>query len=331
MRYETRADLEARLKQATKKVQYYKRIAEEAGNTRLREAEQLSQLVTKCQRTRIALQESEEKLRNIVEYSNNLFYSLTPDHILTYLSPQIEEMLGYTAEETMVKWTELASDNPINEEGFKKTVAAIESGRIQSPYELELVHKNGKKVMLEIREAPVVENGKTVAIVGAATDITERKQAEEALLKKKAELKTKAKSLKEVNTALRVLLKAREKDKTNLEEKVLSNVKDLVLPYIERIKKSSLDNIQKSCIDILESNLEEIVSPFSRKLSSKYLHLTPTEIRVANLVKEGKTTKEIAEFVNLSPRTVESHRNNIREKLGIKKSETNLRTYLLSM
>jgi DNA-binding NarL/FixJ family response regulator len=132
-----------------------------------------------------------------------------------------------------------------------------------------------------------------------------------------------------VNSALRVLLKRREDDKSDLEEKVLSNVKELVVPYVERLKKSGLDAKQGTYVNILESNLEEIVSPFVRKLSSTYLGLTPTEINVANLVKEAWDTKTIAESLNMSPRTVESHRQNIRKKLGLKNKKVNLRTHLL--
>jgi PAS domain S-box-containing protein len=135
-----------------------------------------------------ALYESEQKLRNIIENSTNVFYSHTTDHILTYLSPQIENLLGYTPEEALVNWTELASDNPINEEGYNLTVKAIETGLPQPPYELELVHKNGKKVWVEVREAPVVENGKTISIVGALVDITDRKIAEQEIRKLNAEL-----------------------------------------------------------------------------------------------------------------------------------------------
>ena len=125
------------------------------------------------------LRVSEERLINIFENSTNLFYSHTPDHVLTYLSPQIMDILGYTQEEALIKWTELASDNPINEIGFKHTINAIKTGKSQSPYELELVHKSGKKVWVEIREAPVVKDGKTVSIVGALIDITKRKQADQ--------------------------------------------------------------------------------------------------------------------------------------------------------
>ncbi|MBI9052896.1 MAG: PAS domain S-box protein [Bacteroidales bacterium] len=127
------------------------------------------------------LQESEEKLRNIFENSTNLFYSHTADHILTYISPQVKQILGCSQEDAMVNWTNFTSNNPINDIGFYNTVKAIETGKQQPPYELELIHKSGRKVMTEVREAPVVKKGKTVSIVGALTDITECKKTEERL------------------------------------------------------------------------------------------------------------------------------------------------------
>ncbi len=126
-------------------------------------------------------EEGDERFRSIVEYSTNLFYTHTPDHVLTYLSPQSVHFLGYPPEKAMVRWTEFATDNPINEIGFQHTVRAIETGEPQPPYELELCRGDGSIIRVEVREAPVVEDGKTVAIVGSLTDITERKRAEEDL------------------------------------------------------------------------------------------------------------------------------------------------------
>jgi len=136
------------------------------------------------------LQEREEKLRNIFENSTNLFYSHTADHILTYLSPQVNQILGCSQEEAMINWTKFATDNPINDIGFNYTVKAIETGEQQPPYELELIHKSGRKVMVEVREAPLVKNGKTVSIVGALTDISERKKVEEQLKRSLSILQT---------------------------------------------------------------------------------------------------------------------------------------------
>ena len=124
-------------------------------------------------------------------------------------------------------------------------------------------------------------------------DISERKQAEQELL-------ARAKDLEETNIALKVLLEQREKDKSEIEEKVLLNIEKLIMPDLERLKNSGLDERQKSYVNILESNLEEIVSPFAREVSSKMLKLTPAEIQVANFVKQGKSTKEIADLLNLS-------------------------------
>jgi DNA-binding CsgD family transcriptional regulator len=162
-------------------------------------------------------------------------------------------------------------------------------------------------------------------------EIEERKLAEQNLIQKEEELSLKSIHLEEVNTALKVLLKRGEQDKSELEEKVLTNIKELALPYLEKIKISTLDEKQRTYLEILESNLHDIISPFLKKLSSQYLNLTPTEIQVANLIREGKSTKEIAEVLSISERAIEFHRNNIRDKLGLKKAKTNLRSYLLTL
>jgi PAS domain S-box-containing protein len=162
-------------------------------------------------------------------------------------------------------------------------------------------------------------------------EIDERKEAEKALLRKERELELKSLNLEEANTALKVLLRQGEKDKTELENKVLTNIKELVMPGIEKLRSCRLDDKQKAYVNILESNLDDIISPFLQKLSSKYMDFTPTEIQVANLVREGKPTKEISELLNISERGIEFHRNNIRMKLGLKNRKTNLRTYLLSL
>jgi len=161
-------------------------------------------------------------------------------------------------------------------------------------------------------------------------EISNRRKAEKALKRRGVELEMKTISLEEANTALKVLLRRREEDKIELEEKVLLNVRELVLPYLEKIKKKRMDEKQKAYIGILESNLNDIVSPFVHGLSSKLIKLSPTELQVTNLIKQGNTTKEIAEIMNLATSTIDFHRNNIRKKFGIKKKKTNLRTYLSS-
>ena len=139
--------------------------------------------VSERKRTVKELQESEEKLRTIIEHSNELFYIHNTEHVLTYVSPTSKVILGYTPEEMMIKWPELATDNPINQKGIEITEKSIETGEKQKPYLLELIKKDGTFVLLEIDETPVKDTtGKVVSIAGAARDVGEKKQAEKSVL-----------------------------------------------------------------------------------------------------------------------------------------------------
>jgi DNA-binding CsgD family transcriptional regulator len=162
-------------------------------------------------------------------------------------------------------------------------------------------------------------------------EMQNRIQVEEALRAKTIELKDKAMSLEEANVALKVLLKQREADKNELEEKVLLNINQLIFPYLEKLKKRKSDAKAKVYLDILESNLNEIVSPLVRNLGSKFLRLSHMELEVSNLVQQGKTAKEIAAIMNLAQSTIDFHRNNIRAKLGLKNKKIGLRTFLTSL
>jgi PAS domain S-box-containing protein len=160
-------------------------------------------------------------------------------------------------------------------------------------------------------------------------DITDRKKAEDALEKREMELQAKTAELEDLNAALRVLLKQREEDKNELEQKVLSNVKTLILPHMEKLK-NHVDMKGLSYVNVLESNLKDIISPFAQKLSVKYLNFTNREVQIANLIKEEKTTKEIAALLNVSESAVNVYRYHIRRKLNLTKKH-NLRSSISTL
>ncbi len=162
-------------------------------------------------------------------------------------------------------------------------------------------------------------------------DHLEQKIAErtQELETNREELETKTRTLEEVNTALKVLLRQIGEDKKDLEARFVSNVKQLVLPYVEKVKRGRLDHWQQSCLSILETNLNEIVSPLTQSLGQ--LGLTPRETQIAALIKEGKTTKEIAEIIGVAPSAVDTNRNRIRHKLKLNNKKVNLQSYLQGM
>lgn len=185
----------------------------------------------------------------------------------------------------------------------------------------------GKDVYHNVR---AFEVGSGLGMIVA--DITGRKLLEKKLREREKELEAININLEEANAAFKFMLKERNVDKRELEDNILFNIKELVEPYLERLKTRGLNEEDKNrYLYILEANLKDIVAPFSKTLSSKKFNLTPMEIKVANLVRHGKTTQEIADVLNVSDKTVCFHRHNIREKMGITNMSVNLRSCLLEL
>jgi DNA-binding CsgD family transcriptional regulator len=135
-------------------------------------------------------------------------------------------------------------------------------------------------------------------------------------------------SLLELNSALKILLKKSGENKKDVEKNILANIQEMVLPYLMKIEEQSLNETQKVYLSIVRSNLDEITSPFSRQLTTKHLNLTPAEIAVAKLIRQGKSSKEIAGLLYLSSKTIETQRRSIRRKLGLNGKKVNLKTFL---
>ncbi|MDZ4163807.1 MAG: PAS domain S-box protein [Smithellaceae bacterium] len=167
--------------------------------------------------------------------------------------------------------------------------------------------------------------------VASLLDITSLKQMEEALKKREEELAVESRELAEANTAMQVLLRRREEDVREMEQKIAANVRQLVLPYLEELRGLHLSPIQENYLGVAAANLNKITDPFLRNLAARFADFTPREIQIANLIKEGKSSKEIAAILGTSPRSVEFHRDNVRKKLGLAHKRSNLRSFLLTM
>jgi DNA-binding CsgD family transcriptional regulator len=170
-----------------------------------------------------------------------------------------------------------------------------------------------------------------VRVVVSHEEITALKLADQALLESQEKLHDQKQGLEEANVALKVLLKQREEDRRELEKRFLTNVKGLVLPYVEKLKNVPLKAKDKTLVEIIDAHLQDIITPLMQNLSNANILLTPQEMQVATLVKDGKTSKEIADILIISEATVNFHRKNLRVKFGLTNKQTNLRAYLMSL
>jgi PAS domain S-box-containing protein len=276
-----------------------------------------------------ALRKSEKRFRDLLESMNEGFSITDANGIRTYANRRLCDMLGYKAEEIIGYPATKAMDEQ-GKSVWKKEFNKRKKGE-SSPYQMNFLRKDGQTLPVIISPRPIFDKeGVFQGSYSAITDIRDLKQTEQALKERERELKVKTTNLEEMNAALRVVLRRMEEDRRELEDKVRLNVQQMIQPYLDRLKAEETGQRQRKHLETLEANLREILSPFTHNLLVDYPRLTPSELQIANLLRLGKSSKEIADELGISFRTVETHRRNMRTKLGIKDKKANLKSYLLS-
>ncbi|MDA8138117.1 MAG: PAS domain S-box protein [Desulfobacteraceae bacterium] len=279
---------------------------------------------------------------------------------LLKVNEQMCRLTGYSEEELLsMRAEELLTHQ--SQELFFKTLVDIDAGESPpSALEFEVITKSGAIEWGLLHIHHLVENGKIWGANVVAHVITEQKRISEELaayrrhlemlveertkellaanqkLREEVirrtdttkELRLKSERLKELNTAMRVLLDKRNEDRLRAEENIRVNLVQLIEPYLDRLDNSGLNRDQQQLLNVIRMNLGEVTGAPMPELSAKYYIFSPTELQVANLIRNGKSTKDMARILSISPRTVESYRNSIRNKLGLKNKKVNLKTYL---
>ena len=303
-------------------------------------------------RTQMILIESRDQYHELYEFAPLGYFTLDEKALIRQVNLTGADLLGLPKSKLInTKFSRFISPESQDDFYFHcKRLIDIGTKLMQKSV-LKLVKSDGTRFDARLDSIAVTDEVEDCRLFRTAiTDFTELVQAKKvlqeahdnlenevaartlALKDVNKELKMKAASLSETNTALKVLLRQREADKIELEERILLNAKLMITPYMEKLKnRRRLGSKEKAYVEIIESNLNEIISPFVRRITDKFFKLTPTEMQVINLIKHGKTTKEIAGTMNLATSTIDFHRNNIRKKIGIKNKQINLSTYLSSL
>ncbi|MBI5844333.1 MAG: PAS domain S-box protein [Deltaproteobacteria bacterium] len=299
-----------------------------------------AQMKKTLEKTRAELAECLEDLELFRLLAHNIQVGtfLQQDGKFLYINDQMALYAGYSRNDLLGRdFLEFVHPDD-REMVVSRAIARCRGEDVPNCYDFRVVHRDGSTVWVRLLAAAVTYRGRP-AVVGNFVDITgrvrEMQKLEEAtsslsekLTEKEMELAKRAQELTAVNKALQQIAAQSRSDVVHFKNRVMGNVEELVMPLIGRMKEGPLTDDQMVSINVLESNLTQIMDSFVARMGTRERNLSPREMEVANLVRQGHSSKEIASILQTTRRAVEFHRDNIRKKLGIKKSRKNLRSFL---
>lgn len=266
------------------------------------------------------------------------------DHVILRVNQAFTTMTGYSAEEVIGKQSSLLSSGLQGNEFYQIMGAAMTTQGIWQG-ESWAKRKNGEVFPIWLINTAVTDENKLIThFVVFFMDISLQKQTEKLLLDSRlylenqigvttAELGVWKEETVEVKSALNVVLKQQKMYMSDAQNQLSDNLRKTVTPFLEKLKNSSLTQNQAQLLNIIEANLLELVTAHegASSLSTTFRQLTPVEIQVAQMVKQGLSTKTIAGILSLSMETISVHRNHIRKKLGLNNKSTTLRSFLYGL
>jgi len=281
----------------------------------------------------------EERLRQS-EQRYKILFDASPDGILVacldertfrYANPAICRMLGYDEAELTGKG--VRDIHPPDE--IERVIAEFEAqarGDKVLAGDIPCLRKDGTVFFADISTASIVLDGEPCNI-GFFRDISARKAAELQLELTGAMLEKQKKDLEEKNIALRQVLEQIEVEKREIKERVMANVEKVLQPQLEQAKRSvspGNDALLKY-LGIMEGELGLLTAGFGPRISDERLSLSPRELEICTMIKNGLTSKEMASMLHVSVQTIATHRKKLRKKLGLANKKVNLRVYLQSL
>jgi len=281
-------------------------------------------------RERKLVEEALRRQAQIIDQIHDSVVSTDLDGHVTSWNRGAERLFGYSAKEALDKHISFVYPQDQREFLEQEVIKPLKE-KGDHEIEVRMRRKSGEDFYAHLSLSLLRDSeGSTGGMIGYSMDITERKRAEEMLRQTTRQLEIEREALERKNIALREILDQIDSEKNAVKQQIVTNVEQAIIPTLLRLKESSHSS-QARIFEMLETDLREITSPFLDTLKTTYTRLSPRELEVCRLIKNGMTSKEIAEALNLSVTTIHKYRELIRKKLGLVNNEVNLHTYLQSL